>query len=133
MKRSLVSDAETFQNAPVRLQNRLVKSNQSLLVPADITTWTLKVISGTTVHTVVNAQPAAGYFFATLQTGNGWSRDSTGYNFEYVFTPTGVISGASAEQYEGGKTYRLEFIAVDAGGATLAKWVWNVKVMPWAG
>jgi hypothetical protein len=133
MKRSLVSDAEIFQNAPVRLQNRLVKSNQSLLLLSDVTSWTMKVISGTTVHTVINAQAPGSNFFSALQTGNGWSRDSTGYTFEYVFTPTGVISGASAEAYEGGKTYRLEFSAVDAGGATLAKWVWNVKVLPWAG
>jgi hypothetical protein len=131
MKRSLVSDAEVFQGAPVRLQNRLVISTQVPLVQSDFTSWTLKVISGATVHTVVNASTMkVGTFFDTLQTGNGWSRDSTGYNFEYVFTPSGFINLVSGEQYEGGKTYRLEF---STAGTNVVKWVWNVKVLTWAG
>jgi hypothetical protein len=131
MKRSLVSDAEVFQGAPVRLQNRLVKSDQTALVQGDFTSWTLKVISGATVHTVVNASTTkAGTFFDTLQTNNGWSRDTNGFNFEYVFTPTGYIVGVSGEQYEGGKTYRLEF---STAGTSVVKWVWNVKVLTWAG
>jgi len=133
MKRGLISDAEVFQNAPIRLQNRLVKSSQQLLLRGDITTYSLKVISGNTAHVVFAADPPLLNFYDTLQVGNGWSRDASGWNFEYVFTPNGYINGASGEQYEGGKTYRLEFTAVDVGGATLAKWVWNVKVLPWAG
>lgn len=131
MKRSLISDAEVFQGAPVRLQNRLVRSDQTPLVQADFTSWTLKVISGTTVHVVVNASTTkVGTFFDTLQTGNGWSRDNTGYNFQYILTPGGYIVGASGEQYEGGKTYRLEF---STAGTEVVKWVWNVKVLTWAG
>jgi hypothetical protein len=133
MKRSLVSDAEVFQGAPVRLQNRIVKSDQTDLLLADVSTFTLKVISGTSVIVVHNAISPTGYFQSSLQTGNGWSRDGIGYSFQYILTPSGFINGASGEQYEGGKTYRLEFSAVSGAGATLAKWVWNVKVLTWAG
>jgi hypothetical protein len=130
MKKSLISDAEVFQGAPVRLQNRLVTSDQTALVSSDFSTWTLKVISGTTAHVVVNASADKSNFYNTMQTGNGWSRDTVGYNFEYVFNPSTYIVGVSGEQYEGGKTYRLEF---STSGTEIVKWVWNVKVLPWAG
>jgi len=131
MKRSQISDAEVFQGAPILLQNRLVTADQTQLLQSDFSTWTLKVISGTTVTTVVDASNVkVNNFWDTYQTGNGWSRDGIGYNFQYTLTPGGFINGASGEQYEGGKTYRLEF---STAGTSVVKWVWNVKVLTWAG
>jgi len=131
MKRSQISDAEVFQGAPILLQNRLVTADQTPLVQGDFTSWTVKVISGTTITPVVNASTSKGAnFYDTYQTGNGWGRDGIGYNFQYTLTPGGFINGASGEQYEGGKTYRLEF---STAGTNIVKWVWNVKVLPWVG
>lgn len=128
MKRGLISEVEAFQGSDARLQNRLVTTDQSLLTTAEITSWSAKVYDasrGALVKKLVDqSTTTTGYFYDTLQTGNGWSRDSTGYNFEYVLD-------GDAFKMEGGKNYRIEFEAVTADEKV--KWVWLLKVAPWMG
>lgn len=126
--RTMLPVAEVFQGADARLQNRLVTTDQAVLVPTDITSWSARVYDmskGTLLKKLVDgSQDVSTNFFATLQTGNGWSRDSTGYNFEYV------VDG-DAFKMEGGKQYRIEFNAATVDENV--KWAWILKVHPWMG
>jgi len=123
---SRIGNAEEYQGASVRLQNRLVLTDQSYLVPDDVEAWTVKAFEGSRlIKTLVDAEiDATENFFAELQTSNGWSRDAIGYNFEYVLA-------GDAFKTEGGHTYRIEFDARTADETV--KWVWMYKVLPWHG
>lgn len=128
MSRAMIPSVEVFQGSDARLQNRLVTTAQAVLDRDDITSWSARVYDmsrGTLIKKLVDgSQDVSSNFFATLQTGNGWSRDSTGYNFEYV------VDG-DAFKTEGGKQYRIEFNAVTADENV--KWAWVLKVQPWMG
>ena len=106
-----------------RFQNMVVQSDGSMLLPSDVQKWNLRVYDTRTgqlvKHVVKDSTTTTGYFYATAQTGNGWSKNSTGYNFEYV------LDGTAFPQV-GGRSYRLEFKinTVDDGVIYV---VWNLS------
>lgn len=112
-----------FQGAPARLQNRIVTTDQSLLVPSDVTELTAQVFFGGRLVKTLTID-ADDVLFSTLQVANGWSRDAIGYNFEYV------VAG-DAFKHEGGRQYTLEFKAVTL--AEPVKWSWILHYQPWNG
>lgn len=120
--------ADVVQGASVRLQNRLVFTDQSLLTQADVNNWTVKVFDASTGRIVKILEDqetdATDNFYDTLQTGSGWSRDATGFNFQYV------LAGDEFKA-EGGKQYRIEFDARTDDESL--KWVWVLRVQPWMG
>lgn len=128
MRAPRVNTIDIFQGAAARLQDRIVLSDQSVVTQADVNNWSVKVYdqsSGKLIKTLVSGETdTTENFFDTLQTGNGWSRDATGYNFEYV------IAGDDFKQ-EGGKQYRVEFDAATASESL--RWVWIIRAQPWMG
>lgn len=126
MRRGPTYRTSVLQGDAVRIQNRIVLSSGALLTTGDILTWSSRVYcDGSLVKKLVDASATTdGYFYDTLQTGNGWDKDATGYNFEYV------IAG-DAFKSQGGKTYRIEFEAVTADEKV--RWVWMVTLKPWMG
>jgi len=61
---------------------------------------------------VVNAETElnkTAVIYDTLQTGNGWSADSEGYNFRYKI-PASHLDNAAAS-----KKYRVEFVFTSSG------------------
>ena len=126
MRRGPIYRSSGMQGESIRLQNRLVLSTGEALTAADVTSWSARVYcDGALVKKLVDASATTtDYFFDTLQTGNGWDKDATGYNFEYV------IAG-DAFKSQGGKTYRIEFEAVTADEKV--RWVWMVTLKPWMG
>lgn len=126
MKRTTIYKQEIFQGETARFQNRVTTTDGVPLTDASVLTWNVRVYNnGSLVKKLVdNSTNTLNVFFATLQTGNGWDIDGTGYNFEYVMA-------GDAFKAEGGKTYRIEF---DASTSTeKVKWVWNLSVLPWMG
>lgn len=126
MRRGPIYRSSGMQGESIRLQNRLVLSTGEALTAADVASWSARVYcDGALVKKLVDASSdTSGYFYNTLQTGNGWDKDATGYNFEYV------IAG-DAFKSQGGKTYRIEFEAVTADEKV--RWVWMVTLKPWMG
>ena len=115
---------ELFQGADARLQARLVKSDQSVVTVAEVDSFTVKIYEGRQFRKNLSDVDVDDHFFDTLQVGNGWSRDATGYNFEYVVAGDDFVN-------EGGVTYRVEVdVLTDTEKVRAA---WYLKYLPWAG
>jgi len=119
---------ELVEGSTGRLQNLVVDSTQTPLIPTDVDTLSARVYdtsSGKFVKLLLdNVIDASPYIFATLRTTNGWTRNTTGYNFEYVVAK-------DAFRNLGGRSYRIEF---EANTSTeRVRWAWNVVYTPWFG
>jgi hypothetical protein len=126
MRRAFLYSQEVFQGETVRFQNRITDTAGVALTADAVTNWSMRAYeNGALVKKIVdNSTDSTTAFFNTLQTGNGWDIDATGYNFEYVMQ-------GDAFKMEGGKSYRIEF---DARTETeKVKWVWTLRVLPWMG
>ena len=128
MNRARIDKFSAIEGTAVRLQNRVAFNDGSLVTQADVVTWSVRVFTtptGKLVKVLVDeSADATVNFFDTLQTDNGWSRDATGYNFEYV------IDG-NAFKIEGGRSYRFEFYVTTADEKI--KWIWDGYYEPWMG
>jgi len=114
-----------YPGTDARLQRRIVTSDQAIIATADITSWKAKVYDGKKLlKTLIDTSTTTGYFYDTLQTGNGWSRDALGYNFEYV------VNG-DAFAHEGGRQYRVEFDVTTADDKI--RFAWVLHYQPWMG
>lgn len=126
MRRGPIYRSSGVQGESIRLQNRIVLSTGEALTATNVVSWSARVYcDGSLVKKLVDASSSVGEnFYDALQTGNGWDKDATGYNFEYV------VAG-DAFKSQGGKTYRIEFEAVTADEKV--RWVWMITLKPWMG
>jgi hypothetical protein len=103
-----------WEGADLAAMARLVNVAQTAVTQATIASAYLKVYDadGTQVSTTVTLTVSS-VIFDTLQTGNGWTVDSTGYNFRYV------ITGATYFP-DGGVRYTGEFVFTPSSGSPFA-------------
>jgi hypothetical protein len=101
-----------WQGQDITFLARIVNDAGDVLTDDDVSSWSLRVFDtqdrrdGRKI--VTDALPSS-YFFDELQTGSGWTRDATGWNFRYTLEYDTFRS-------EGGHQYRFEFLVETDGG-----------------
>lgn len=107
------------------LDRIVLNSSGTLLDPADVTSWSLRVFEKNDRRNgkrIVDAASPAGYLNAALATTDGWIKDTTGWNFKYRLAYTSF----KAEP----RSYRFEFTFVTtAHGSVRTVWIVEYKPM----
>jgi hypothetical protein len=105
--------AKVWEDGGATIQARITKAGsniaQATLSTITYGVWDVTDPDSPTV-TVAAGQSVtiASTVFDTLQTGSGWDRDGTGFNFQHTLPATSFPTG--------GKTYRVEYKFTPASG-----------------
>jgi hypothetical protein len=101
-----VFNMRVWQGQDVTFLARVVNDAGEVLTGDDVGSWDLRVFDTTDRRDgrklVTDALPST-YFFDTLQTGSGWTRDATGWNFKYTLAYEDFRA-------DGAQSYRYEFV-----------------------
>ncbi len=123
MPETRVFTQTVWQGADITFLNRVVNDAGEVLTSDDVTSWSLRVLDTNDRRDrrklVTDALPAL-YFFDTLQTDQGWTKDETGFNFAYTLEYDTFRS-------EGGHKYRYEFLITTEDDGDIPV-VWDVTV-----
>ena len=105
MNEPLIIQAKIHEDSTFVVMARMMDETNDEIVQADVSTITYTVSDATNNNAAVSGHSAASLtvssvVFDTLQTGNGWSEDGTGYNFRHVVGPTALPTGGNQYIYE---------------------------------
>lgn len=94
---------------------RIINDDGEILTQSDVSSinYYLYDLDGATPSTPTQSGTlsAASTVFDTLQTDSRWTKDSTGYNFRHTLTAAWLA--------DGDHTYRMEYVIVTTGSATI--------------
>lgn len=125
MPEPIIRRGDVFQGADFTFLDRIVSDESgTLLDPDDVTSWTLRVFERNDQRDgrkIVDAVTPTGYLNATTATTNGWTRDTTGWNFKYRLQYT--TFRAEAREYR----FEFEFLTTTYGKVYS---VWMIRYKP---
>jgi len=125
---AIIGKVEILEGASVPLLSRVRAYDGGFLVQADVSSIAYQVddLDYPTVTGATGALLASNVVFDTLQTGDLWTEDSTGYNFAWT-PPASLLPGAPSAG--GRKFYQVEVAITPATSSNKIMLVWIISVL----
>ncbi len=125
---AIIGKVEILEGESVPLLSRVRAYDGGYLIQADVSSIAYQVddLDDPTATGSTGSLLASNVIFDTLQTGNLWTEDSTGYNF--AWTPAASLF-VGATIAGGTKVYRVEVKITPAASSNKIMLVWLVEVL----
>jgi hypothetical protein len=127
----IIAEAEILEGANGENLGRILKADRTQLLISEFTDWSLDVYepkNATAIYSLAAQSPTAtnpdgsDIFSDSLQTGDIWGIDLTGYNFRHTVDPALITT------IEGGRVYGFVYVFNSSTyGQIPAKFIWKVK------
>lgn len=110
MPNPLITESRAFEDGGIFIMARVVGNDAASITQASISSIAFQVYNMDAKHAVApqSALTVNDVVFDSMQTGDRWTEDSTGYNFGYAVAASYLPAGKT--------TYRIECVFTPASG-----------------